>query len=421
MCSKMKTRTFGFAVLTSASLLLTATVAGAKTVRRGGVGAAIRSQAANPPYLSQMPSMEGVATEIKGADAMDTAARRMGAFWQLMQIIQELAGQRLYRNQLTPDEGRLIGQYRLGYSTAEQPYAHIPRSPSHPDKEKWFKAHTFYENDPGFRDELLNKFFTEEFRAAYYRVTGRPRQGNRPAGNAPPAAAAKPSDQQTRPTPSRCPVVRVTCLDTVEENRPATFAAEVSGGDPKVTPTFNWTVSAGMIQSGRGTSAIVVDMTGFGGMSMTTTINVGGFARDCDAFASCNTSVLKKAELIKFDKYGGPPAERNARLDDFALGLKENPDALVHIISYGGRTSRPGEAKAAADKVKDYLVTTRGIDASRVVTVDGGYREDRTVELWLAPAGASPPAPTPTVDPKDVKPARRRAAKPRTPPKAKKT
>src|SRR5688572_25460166 len=98
--------------------------------------AGARAQATNPPYLSQMPSMERVTAEIKGADAMDTAARRMGAFWQLMQIIQELAGQRLWRNQLTPDEGRLLGQYRLGYSTAEQPYAHIPRSPSHPDKEK---------------------------------------------------------------------------------------------------------------------------------------------------------------------------------------------------------------------------------------------------------------------------------------------
>ena len=168
------------------------------------------AQATNPPYLREMPATERVRTEVRGEDAMDTAARQMGAFWQLMQIVQELAGQRLYRNQLTPDEGRLLGQYRLGYSTAEQPYAHIPRSPSHPDKEKWFRMHSFYETDPGFRDELLDKFFGEEFRAAYYRATGRPRQGNRPAGNAPTAAAAKPpsTDKPTgRPasTPPRPP------------------------------------------------------------------------------------------------------------------------------------------------------------------------------------------------------------------------
>jgi hypothetical protein len=78
-------------------------------------------QATNPPYLSQFPPVGRVQAQIKGKDAMDTAARQMGAFWQLLQVIQELAGQRFYRNQLTPDEGRLIGQYRLGYSTAEQP------------------------------------------------------------------------------------------------------------------------------------------------------------------------------------------------------------------------------------------------------------------------------------------------------------
>jgi tetratricopeptide (TPR) repeat protein len=153
---------------------------------------AARAQATNPPYLSQIPSVERVRAEIKGTDAMDTAARQMGAFWQLQEIIKTLSGLRWTRGQLTPDEGRLIGQYRLGYGTAEQPYAHIPKSPSHPDKERWFKAHTFYENDPGFRGELLDKFFTEEFRAAYYRATGRPRSSSRPQGNAPAAAAAKP-------------------------------------------------------------------------------------------------------------------------------------------------------------------------------------------------------------------------------------
>ena len=111
------------------------------------------AQATNPPYLREMPATARVMAEMRGADAMDTAARRMGAFWQLMQVVQELAGQRLYRNQLTPDEGRLLGLYRLGYSTAEQPYAHIPRSPSHPDKEKWFRMHSFYETDPGLLED----------------------------------------------------------------------------------------------------------------------------------------------------------------------------------------------------------------------------------------------------------------------------
>ena len=152
--------------------------------------AGARAQATNPPYLSQMPSMERVKAEVKGADAMDTAARQMGAFWQLQEIIKNLAGPRFYRNQLTPDEGRLIGQYRYGYSTAEQPYVHIQKSPSHPDKPKWYKLHAFYEQDEGFLDELLQQFFSPEFRAAYYRATGK---------QPPQSATSQPTTRLTAP------------------------------------------------------------------------------------------------------------------------------------------------------------------------------------------------------------------------------
>jgi hypothetical protein len=95
--------------------------------------APIDAQATNPPYVSQMPSVEQVMNAIKGADAMDTAARRMGAFWQLQKIVEALGNPRRSRAQLTPDEGRLIGQYRYGYSLAGQPFAHIDKDPSHPD------------------------------------------------------------------------------------------------------------------------------------------------------------------------------------------------------------------------------------------------------------------------------------------------
>ena len=51
-----------------------------------------RAQATNPPYLRQFPSVERVKAEIKGTDAMETAARQMGAFWRVQQIIKDLSG-----------------------------------------------------------------------------------------------------------------------------------------------------------------------------------------------------------------------------------------------------------------------------------------------------------------------------------------
>ena len=128
-----------------------------------------RAQATNPPYLREMPSVERVKTEIKGADAMDTAARQMGAFWQLQEIVKTLSGLRWARNQLTPDEGRLLGQYSGGYHEAAKPYA------SYPDRPKWFKAHSFYEVDEGFRDGLFEQFFSPALREQYFKVKGETR------------------------------------------------------------------------------------------------------------------------------------------------------------------------------------------------------------------------------------------------------
>ncbi len=62
------------------------------------------AQATNPPYMRESPTIEQVRARLRAADSMETAAIRMGAFWQLQHMINEPAGTRRYRNQLTPDE-----------------------------------------------------------------------------------------------------------------------------------------------------------------------------------------------------------------------------------------------------------------------------------------------------------------------------
>src|SRR4029434_7755447 len=72
------------------------------------------------------------------------------------------------------------------------------------------------------------------------------------------------------PPPPPCPVVSVSCPTAVEPNAPITFTASVSGGAAGATCTYNWSVSAGTISSGQGTSTITVDTNGVaGGQSVT--------------------------------------------------------------------------------------------------------------------------------------------------------
>jgi hypothetical protein len=119
------------------------------------------SGATNPPYLSEMPAPARILADIRGKDAEDTGERHMGAFMALVKIIDDMAwglGHRYVNDAdnraATPDERRL----RLAYETA---YADL-----------WHKVTNkeghVYDHDLALRNELLSKFFSENFRAQYF-------------------------------------------------------------------------------------------------------------------------------------------------------------------------------------------------------------------------------------------------------------
>ncbi|HKQ05296.1 MAG TPA: hypothetical protein VJ464_09205 [Blastocatellia bacterium] len=96
---------------------------------------------------------------------------------------------------------------------------------------------------------------------------------------------------------SKCPTTKMVCPDLVKVGEKLTFTANVQGGDQNVTPTYNWTVSAGAISSGQGTSTITVDTKGVAAdTSVTATVELGGYDRECgygSTVASCTSSVEK--------------------------------------------------------------------------------------------------------------------------------
>jgi hypothetical protein len=185
-----------------------------------------------------------------------------------------------------------------------------------------------------------------------------------------------------------CPTVSVSCPGDVEQGSAITYSSSLSSS---ANVTYNWSVSAGTISSGQGTSSITVDTAGLAGQTVTATVEVGGLDPACSRTASCSTSVRPlPVQAQKFDEYGNIKFnDEKARLDNYAIQLQNQPGAQGYIIAYG---SCAGEAQARADRAKDYLVNTRGIDAGRIVTMDGGCRSDLSVELWIVPTGATPPA-----------------------------
>lgn len=193
------------------------------------------------------------------------------------------------------------------------------------------------------------------------------------------------------PPPPPCPTVSVSCPSDVDAGQPITFTASVTGGAEGAAWTYNWSVSAGTITSGQGTSTITVDTANLGSQSVTATVSIGGADPSCTGTtASCTTNIRPAPEpALRFDEYGNIRFnDEKARLDNYAIQLQNQPGSTGTIIVYG---SCAGEAQQRGDRAKDYLVNTRGIEAGRITVVDGGCRTDLTVQLWVVPQGAAAP------------------------------
>lgn len=190
-------------------------------------------------------------------------------------------------------------------------------------------------------------------------------------------------------TPMPCANISVTGTDNILEGSPATFTANLSGGS-SANAAYEWTVTGGTIIGGQGTNMITVDTKGTGGQPITATVNVSGLPPSCGHTASYTITPGVPLKAKKFDEY--PDVNFNdekARLDNFAIQLQGEPGAVGYIIAYGSKAGPSGGVRA--DRAKEYLVNSRGIDATRVVILDGGCRNDLDVELWIVPTGAAPP------------------------------
>ena len=213
---------------------------------------------------------------------------------------------------------------------------------------------------------------------------------------------------------SPCPYPVSLSVDAeVNEGDVITFSADTAYSGSALL-NYTWTVSpnSAKILTSIG-NKITVDSTGLGGQRVTASLVVddGSGEALCRQTAQAWTSVRPPAPPLEhpsrqFDVCCSCSFDdQKARLDTLAVELQNDPSATTYVIAYGGRTSRIGQADLLGTRARDYLVTNRGIDQARIVVLNGGFREEDCVELWIVPSGATVPQATPTVQAGDVRPA----------------
>ena len=216
---------------------------------------------------------------------------------------------------------------------------------------------------------------------------------------------------------SPCPFpLNVSAPRQVTEGEIITYTADVSySGTAPLKYAWKVTPSSAKVINGLGTATLNVDSTGLGGQRITATLTVD----DGSADPACAQTVqavsviapIEKKVIVarEFDECNNCTFDdQKARLDNLAVELQNDPSTRGYILAYGGRMSPIGQVEKLMSRAREYLVTQRGIDASRLVIVNGGFREEDSVELWVVPSGARPPQPTPTVQAGEVNPGKRR-------------
>jgi hypothetical protein len=212
---------------------------------------------------------------------------------------------------------------------------------------------------------------------------------------------------------SPCPYPVSLSVDAeVNEGEIITFSTDTAySGNQLLNYTWTLSPSTAKIQTSVG-SRITVDSTGLGGQRITATVVVddGSGEPACRQTAQASTFVKPperhESPSKQFDVCCSCSFDdQKARLDNLAVELQNDPSTTTYVIAYGGRTSRIGQAELLGTRARDYLVANRGIDQSRITVMNGGFREEDCVELWVIPRGATPPQPTPTVQAGDVRPA----------------
>jgi hypothetical protein len=206
-----------------------------------------------------------------------------------------------------------------------------------------------------------------------------------------------------------------------------------TGMSPQNRPlTYSYSASAGSV-SGSGSTA-TLSTAGAAPGTITVTANV---VDDKGQTASCTTTVTVNAPppppapttsalcSVSFERDAKRPTrvdnEAKACLDDIALKLQSDSAAKLAVVGNAttDETTATGKKKKAvgttyaaerAVNTKDYLVTEKGIDASRIAVYTGSDNS-KTVTTTEIPSGA-------TLDTSGLTPVDESAvqAKPRTPP-----
>ena len=147
-------------------------------------------------------------------------------------------------------------------------------------------------------------------------------------------------------------------------------------------------------------------------MRMKNLFNLVASTANCILLLGIASTIFGQAPLSeKVDEFSHISCDEYlGRMDAMFAAVHNSPNSKLYLIVYEGKEPRYntklgkieltlpkfGSAEAKFRSIKKYA-GFRKFPADRIKFINGGFRENLTVESWLVPVEAEPPKPTPTI------------------------
>jgi hypothetical protein len=201
----------------------------------------------------------------------------------------------------------------------------------------------------------------------------------------------------------RCPTYSLACCQPMTLQADVFGDKETLGEEQAKLIAYRWEVSGGKIISGQGTAKIKIDageLPSSGVDSIRVTLRLDGGPPELEKEKSCTLTIDPNCpQPTLVDQYGDLSlADEKRRLDRLATYLtNEGSGSVAFLVTYAGRESCFWEAELRSERAKKYLISNYKIQADRVMAIDGGFRENLTMDLFTSPCPSCGPFPTPTL------------------------
>jgi hypothetical protein len=111
----------------------------------------------------------------------------------------------------------------------------------------------------------------------------------------------------------------------------------------------------------------------------------------CPCFPAIDESIHRSTY---FDQFALKSIDETlARLDNYIIALQHNDRWSGYMVLYRGRRASKKRTATYRRAIMRHVISTRAVAISRVKLIDGGYRTDPEIELFLLTAELSPPEP----------------------------